>query len=253
MASQDSSKACCTIPPVQAKGYENKGTFAEIAGLKTYKTGPTTAKKAIVLMYDVFGFGPQIQQGADLLAHASGDEHEYQVFIPDFLEGNVADPAWFAPPASKEKQMAMGKYFGPGGPGNIGDTLKKLDETVQAIKSGGIEKVAVVGYCWGAKIVSLAAVEGTAFTAVAEVHPSLMAVDDAPKVTVPICVLASQDEDGEVIKGFGEALTVPKHVETFPDAPHGWMSSRADLEDPKAKDNFERGYATVLKFFHDHM
>jgi alpha-beta hydrolase superfamily lysophospholipase len=68
--------------------------------------------------------------------------------------------------------------------------------------------------------VSLATVEGTPFSFAAEVHPSAMAVEDAPKITVPIIVLASQDEDASTTKGFEEALTVPKYVETYPDAPH---------------------------------
>jgi hypothetical protein len=66
----------------------------------------------------------------------------------------------------------------------------------------------------------MATVEGTPFSAAAEVHPSALAVEDAPKITVPICVLASQDEDEKTVKGFGEALTVPKYVEIYPEAPH---------------------------------
>jgi alpha-beta hydrolase superfamily lysophospholipase len=66
----------------------------------------------------------------------------------------------------------------------------------------------------------MAAVEGTVFSCAAEVHPSAMAVEDATKVTIPIVVLASQDEDATTVKGFEEALTVPKYVEIYPDAPH---------------------------------
>lgn len=47
-----------------------------------------------------------------------------------------------------------------------------------------------------------------------------MSVEDAPSITVPICVLASKDEDEKVTKGFEEALTVPKYVETYHEAPH---------------------------------
>lgn len=136
-------EACCTIPPVQAK-YTDKGEFTTTAGLKTYKTGSAAAKTAIVLIYDVFGFGAQIQQGADLLGHATSGPHQYQVFIPDFLEGNLADPGWF-PPDSAAKQQAMGKYFGPGGPASAGTMIGKLASVVESIKESGIEKIAVVG------------------------------------------------------------------------------------------------------------
>jgi dienelactone hydrolase len=144
------NEACCTIPPVQAD-YTHKGEFTTLANLKTYKTGPAEAKTAIILIYDVFGFGAQIQQGADLLGHATSGPRQYQVLIPDFLEGNLADPGWF-PPDSAEKQQAMGKYFGPAGPAGAGVMLGKLASVVEAVKESGIEKIAVVGYCWGAKV-----------------------------------------------------------------------------------------------------
>jgi dienelactone hydrolase len=101
----------------------------------------------------VFGFGAQIQQGADLLAHTTSKEHQYQVYIPDFLEGNLADPGWF-PPDTPEKQQAMGKFFTPGGPGEAGAMLAKLHSFVKTLKgaNSGITKFAVMGYCWGAKV-----------------------------------------------------------------------------------------------------
>jgi dienelactone hydrolase len=53
--------------------------------------GQLLQKKAILVIYDIFGFFPQTIQGADILA-ASGD---YQVFMPDFFEGQPADIAWY--------------------------------------------------------------------------------------------------------------------------------------------------------------
>jgi hypothetical protein len=66
----------------------------------------------------------------------------------------------------------------------------------------------------------MAAVEGTPFSCAAEVHPSAIEVEDASKITIPIVVLASEDEDAKTVKGFEEALTVPKYVEIYSDAPH---------------------------------
>lgn len=56
-------------------------------------TGPSDASKAILLIYDIFGYFPQTIQGADILA-TSGKDHHYQVFIPDFFEGKPADISW---------------------------------------------------------------------------------------------------------------------------------------------------------------
>ena len=49
---------------------------------------------------------------------------------------------------------------------------------------------------------------------------------DAKAITVPLCMLASKDEDAETVKKFGEALSVKSHIETFGDQVHGWMAAR---------------------------
>jgi hypothetical protein len=43
------------------------------------------------VVYDIFGLNfDQILQGADIIAH-SDNEHQYQVFMPDFFDGSPAD------------------------------------------------------------------------------------------------------------------------------------------------------------------
>lgn len=84
-ASHGHSEACCNIPPVVSKGYKPKGSYETIGGLKTYVTGPADATKAIVVIYDIFGFFDQTVQGADILA--TSDKQKYKVYIPDWFHG----------------------------------------------------------------------------------------------------------------------------------------------------------------------
>lgn len=45
-------------------------------------------------MYDIWGYFPQTLQGADILA--TSDQHDsYQVFMPDFFEGEPCNKAWY--------------------------------------------------------------------------------------------------------------------------------------------------------------
>lgn len=44
---------------------------------------------------------------------------------------------------------------------------------------------------------------------------------EAKGIKIPLCMLASKDEDGEAVKKFEAELTGPKHVETFSDQIHG--------------------------------
>lgn len=73
--------------------------------------------------------------------------------------------------------------------------------------------------------------------------------EDAKGVKIPTLLLASKDEDVAEVKKFEEALTVAKYVETFPDQIHGWMAARSNLDDARVKEEYERGYKTVLNFF----
>jgi hypothetical protein len=57
------SSACCSLPPVKAD-YTPKGSYADVAGIKSYTVGPEDSKKSILYVYDIFGYSPQILQGA---------------------------------------------------------------------------------------------------------------------------------------------------------------------------------------------
>ncbi|KAA6413785.1 MAG: dienelactone hydrolase family [Lasallia pustulata] len=252
MAQHGHSDACCNIPPIVAKGYSPKGKYIDIDGMKTYTTGPSTAKEAILVIYDIFGFGPQTLQGADILAH-SDESHQYQIFIPDFLEGQYADHAWF-PPDTKEKGEKMGAFFqGPAAPPKTASRIPNVVKLIAEKTEGTIQTWGALGMCWGGKIVSLVSQQGTPFKVVAEVHPAMVDPNDAKGITVPICMLASKDEDPDAVKGFEKELKVKSHVETFPDQVHGWMAARADLEDEKVKKEYERGYKVLLEFYHQYM
>lgn len=102
------SKACCSVPPVISEGYQEKGNYKTVEGLKTYATGPDNATSALLVIYDIFGFFPQTIQGADILAHADSD-HQYKVFMPDFFDGNACPIEWY-PPDTEEKGQKLGKY-----------------------------------------------------------------------------------------------------------------------------------------------
>jgi hypothetical protein len=56
-------------------------------------TGPSDATRAIVVIYDIFGYFEQTLQGADILAH-SDSEHKYKVFMPDWFKGSPAAIEW---------------------------------------------------------------------------------------------------------------------------------------------------------------
>jgi dienelactone hydrolase len=168
------SAACCSIPPIISNGYNGKGTYKTIAGLKTCSytsfsvflvvrafiidnsfptpdvTGPPSATKAILLTYDIFGFFPQTIQGADILA-LSDKNHHYQVFVPDFFEGKSADISWY-PPTTDAHGKALENFFG--GIGAPSRSIAMIPNIVSGIKeyNSNIMAIGAMGMCWGGKV-----------------------------------------------------------------------------------------------------
>ncbi|KAH9212262.1 hypothetical protein DL95DRAFT_368644 [Leptodontidium sp. 2 PMI_412] len=243
------SKACCNIPPVVSKSYELKGNYETIGGLKTYVSGPSTATNAIFVIYDIFGYYEQTLQGADILATAD-PEHAYQVFMPDFFEGNPADLAWY-PPTTEEQKTALFGWFATRGPALGVEKAPKILADIEA--AYGKKTWAALGFCWGGKVISLTSGPSTPWTVAAQCHPAFISGEDAAKITIPMCMLASKEEEAKDVKTFDEALTVEKHVETFGTQIHGWMSARADLEDETVKKEYLRGYETLSRWFGKHI
>ena len=99
------------------------------------------------------------------------------------------------------------------------------------------------------QVVSYSCGPDSKFSAAAEAHPAMVDPADAPGIAVPMCVLASKDEDAEAVQAFEKALKVPCQVETFPEQVHGFMAARAELTDEKIRGEYERGYQTLVDFF----
>jgi len=242
------SAACCSIPPIVSQGYQEKGKYETIGGLKTYVTGPSDTKKAILYVYDIFGYFPQTLQGADILATAGRDE-KYQVFIPDWFEGKPADISWY-PPDTKEKGEKLGNFFQTTGAPPT--TAGKIPSYIQSLQASypNLTSFGIVGFCWGGKIVSIVTSSpDTVFKAGAECHPAMVDPSEAEKIRIPLMMLASGDESKEDVEKFEKNLQGEKHVEIFGDQIHGWMAARADLSDQKVKAEYERGYSVLLSWF----
>jgi dienelactone hydrolase len=263
MAQHGHGAACCSIPPIVSKGYQAKGEYKTIGGLKTCTfpvllrlqsnninpdvTGPANASKALLYIYDIFGYFDQSIQGADILA-TSDKDNNYQVFIPDFFEGSPADISWY-PPDTDEKGQKLGNFFQttgapPASAARIPGLIKAFNDHNPSIKSWG-----VVGFCWGGKIVSLTSGKDTLYKAAAECHPAMVDPAEAENISIPLAMLASKDEPEKDVRAFEGKLKGEKHVEIFGDQIHGWMAARADLGDERVKGEYERGYRTLLEFF----
>ncbi|KAF5384702.1 hypothetical protein D9757_006260 [Collybiopsis confluens] len=138
----NTNEACCTIPPVQSN-YTPNGSFKSVGSFnKVYVTGPATSTSAIVCVYDIFGFFPQTQQGADIIASAL----KSSVFMPDFFEPDPPFPEKDFPPTTDEGKKALQNFFGT--TANPPKNVKNLITFGQHLKREGFKNVGVYGFCW---------------------------------------------------------------------------------------------------------
>jgi len=188
--------ACCTVPAVHSD-YTPKGSYKSFGGFqKVYVTGPEKSDNAIVAVYDIFGFFPQTQQGADMIASSL----KTTVYMPDFFEPKEPFPTSKHPPKSDQDKADLQAFFGPDGAANAPPNIGKLIKLAQTLKSNGVKHVGGYGFCWGAKICILAGGDSTPLDAVAMVHPAMLSSDDATKLTVPLAMYISGDEPVEEVR-----------------------------------------------------
>lgn len=249
--SQTPSAACCNTPPIVSQNYQAKGKYTTVDGMKTYQTGPADAKKGILFIYDIFGFFPQTLQGADIIA-TSDKENKYQVFMPDFFEGNPADISWY-PPDTKEKGEKLGAFFGA--QGAPPKTVGRIPKVISEIKAQHPEITTwgVIGFCWGGKVTNLSSTKDSVFKAAVSAHPAMVDAADAPNVAIPILSIPSKGEEKKDVEAFDAALTVEHETHWFEDQEHGFMAARADLSDSKVVAAYEKAYQLVLTFFNKHL
>lgn len=110
-------------------------------------TGPSTSKRALIGVYDVFGSMPQTLQGADRLATSLNA----LVLMPDFFKGEPL-PLSLYPPNTDERKKTVGEFMQT--KANIDANTKKLLEIVKEAKGKytEVEGWGVYGLCWGGKV-----------------------------------------------------------------------------------------------------
>ncbi|BDD64357.1 hypothetical protein MAP00_009182 [Monascus purpureus] len=208
---------------------------------------PPTPKTGIIDIYDIFGLSPQTLQGADILSRTSNAV----VLVPDFLKGNYVLPEWIPPDTEEKKKQftrVMSESANPAANAEV--LLRVVEEAKRRFPS--VTAWGGVGLCWGGKVTALASGPGTPFAATGQVHPGLLDKADAERLTIPHIVLASKDESAQTVADYKTVIASNEkggHVETYGTMWHGWMGTRANLENEDSRNEYARGYGQLAEFF----
>ncbi|EEB07937.1 dienelactone hydrolase [Schizosaccharomyces japonicus yFS275] len=218
----------------------------DIGGLTTYVSGPATGKRVVLMFEDIFGLSSQLKEGADLLG-----SHGFTAYAPDFLRGHAL-PLDSYPPVTPEHKKLVDEFMTKRiSPSLYWVLVEQFLGTIRSIHGDDV-KIGIVGYCWGAKVLTTHPFKGVSGVAMA--HPSFLDPLDARNVLAPVYMIATSDEDKNAVEGFKrEFASSPfhsqSHFEVFDDMHHGFMAARADLTNPANRSRFDEGYRKFIGFF----
>ncbi|KAF9119959.1 hypothetical protein BGW39_011786 [Mortierella sp. 14UC] len=180
--------ACCNTPATDAE-WVNKGvdkvlpTQVNGEDRMTYRTGPKDSKRAIIGVYDIFGFHPTGYQFFDRLALANGG---FQVSVPlMFKQKSVAPTLLGNRPALMEFIAEHGNYKNS----HLDDLIRAA---VEDLRADGCTSFSITGQCWGTFIaIQAAADESSVFLAAGRPHPSMITVESVKDVKCQVPVIES--------------------------------------------------------------
>ncbi|XP_030519590.2 endo-1,3;1,4-beta-D-glucanase-like [Rhodamnia argentea] len=239
-----SSSQCFENPP-NLSSTCGAGRVEELAGLKTYVTGPSDSKRAVLLIADVFGYeAPKLRKLADKVASAG-----FLVVVPDFLYGDPFPMDYTNPNFDREAWK------------KIHSTDKMCEDAkpvISALKSKGVSAIGAAGFCWGGKVlVKLAGTED--IQAAVILHPGPMTEDEIEAIKIPTAILGAEIDHAsppEELKKFGKIMSAKtefeSYVKIFPSVSHGW-SVRYDDDNEFAVKSAEEAQEDTLNWFLKHV
>ncbi|XP_020410462.1 endo-1,3;1,4-beta-D-glucanase-like [Prunus persica] len=232
-----SSVECFKNPPALGST-SGAGTLLELGGLKTYFTGPSESKHAILLGSDVFGYeNLNLRKLADKVAAAG-----FFVVLPDFFYG---DPVNLDNPQFDRESWHKLTEKG----------YEDAKLVIAALKSQGISAIGAAGFCWGGNVVVKLAKTNDIQAAVI-LHPGRLTDEEiAVYILTPTAILGAEIDKTsppEQTKHFGEILSTKSafnsFVKIFPGVAHGW-TARYNAEDESAVKSAEEAHLDMLNWF----
>jgi len=231
--------------------YELKGSYKPYGIFdKAYITGPDHTNKAIIFIYDIFGYVKTTQQGADIIARAVNAK----VVMPDFAHGEpYSSERFLNPPEGADVGAEVRKEFFD--PSYMQERLNEIKAVAQELRKEGKTFVGCIGLCWGGRLtLNAGSQDPKVIDAAATNHPAALAVEDGEKLLVPVALYPSKNDPADIAqkiydqtkaKPFGGA----SDIKVYSDMHHGWSGAHAWLDNDNNYAQFGDVYNRVGIFF----
>ena len=233
---------CCPTDRTAAAAtgdYVPEGRAERISSIDCYVVG--NGPETIIMVTDIFGLHQNNYELADTLSHKEG----YKVIIPDLFRG-AAWPATQFPPQTNEQSAAFSAFLA--GIANAGKRQTDIIELIEAL--GNRDHIALLGFCWGAKVATLAG-NASSVGAIVGAHPAFLGGSDGLSACVPTLIIPTGDDD---LTDYKNAVAVGKGAnyvtinEDFLDMFHGFLAARGDWTDQKQRTRASAAIKVIVNF-----
>ncbi|KAI0702268.1 dienelactone hydrolase endo-1,3,1,4-beta-D-glucanase [Cytidiella melzeri] len=230
-----------------------EGKFEDVDGVDCYVATPSIdypKDKVLILLTDAFGLLINNQLIADSFA-ASG----IKTIVPNLFR----DP--LAPEALNAKDFDFAPWLSRNG---IDYSEPRARKVVAALKESGVTKIAVAGYCYGARLCFNLAFENEV-SVVIVTHPSLLKTPEdletyLAKSKAPLLInsctydsafpLEAQEQADKI---FGDGQFAPGYERKYWEGCTHGFAVRGDLSDPKVKAGKEGAFKASAEFLYKHL
>ena len=225
--------ACQGLDVIPAAEGAGAGSIETLGDMDVYVVG--SGERAIVLIYDIFGFSPaNTRHNCDVLAQAG-----FLVIMPDLFRGSGRRSPGFVRPQNDAVDTEI------------------LDTVVPFAKSKGAKTIGILGFCFGGGA-AMRLASADVFAAAAGVHASGMASPDGEtlvsKALCPIMLLQAGGDPS--LTPVHETVQKMKSIKdgsvlrTFWDQRHGWCGATGNRTgDPRLKAAVASALTSIIGFF----
>jgi dienelactone hydrolase len=209
-------------------------------------------EKGILILPDVLG---HTSINVQLIADAFTAAHHYAVYVPDIFHGDPIPPNR---PSTFDMQGWRSKHT----PERIEPVIQEVLAYMRDPAKGGLDRIAGIGYCFGAKCVIRFLKGGKAGLDVGYVaHPSSVSIEEVEDIKSPFSIAAAETDrvfplemraqTETVLKGLDTAYQgekLPWEIHVFSGVSHGF-AVRGDKENETQKWAIEQAFSMAGRWF----
>jgi len=223
----------------EQKKYTGAGKEIQFDGLDAYINGPDSAKTAVIVNSDLFGWkAPNARAIVDKVANAG-----HLAMTVDLFRGMVWEHGTDFSPAN------LGAFFSANPDERVQADIVKACSYLQKKK---ISQIGIMGFCWGGRQAFNASTNGLVKAAVS-FHGGGVSDKTCKDVKCPVFIIQAGLDNYpslavvEGIKKGLEALNKEVQLKVFPDVNHGF-GIRADSNDKHATKQAELAFQDAIQF-----